>query len=232
MSGGRRNLEVTAPSRPATPVSPAIGRPSPSLEQTAPSRSRQRSVSVGASSDGDDRGEVDLEATAPSNAALRRSQVASEGPRDGDTLHAPAAPAQPRSADAPEDRTLVAGSEVNLPVLLPRRVGRFAILRALGSGGMGSVYAAFDEELARRVAIKVLHVAETMPAAARELLLAEAQAMARLSHPNVVQVYELGEQGGQIFLVMEFIAGETLGEWLRPPRPWTEVLTMLLAAGL
>jgi serine/threonine protein kinase len=70
-------------------------------------------------------------------------------------------------------------------------IGRFAVLRKVGEGGMGAVYAAFDERLARRVAIKLLHATD------HARLLREAQALARLSHPHVVQVYEVGEAHGR-----------------------------------
>ena len=115
---------------------------------------------------------------------------------------------------------------------LPRRIGRFAILRRLGSGGMGTVYAAFDEELARRVAIKLLHTSGGISRIDRSLLISEAQAMARLSDVHVVQVYELGTHEGQIFLVMEYVEGRTLGDWLaETPQAWHEVLRRFIDAG-
>jgi len=123
------------------------------------------------------------------------------------------------------------GARVPVEVELPRRIGRFAILRRLGAGGMGTVYAAFDEELARRSAIKLLHSPELV-GSNRSQLIAEAQAMARLSHNNVVQVYELGTHERQIFLVMEYVEGQTLGEWvLEAPRNWDEVLRHFIGAG-
>ncbi|MEZ4452992.1 MAG: protein kinase [Nannocystaceae bacterium] len=116
--------------------------------------------------------------------------------------------------------------------LLPRRIGRFAILRRLGAGGMGTVYAGFDEELVRRVAIKVLHLVDGHSEGGRAMLRAEAQAMARLSHPNVVQIYELGVHQGQIFLVMEYVEGVTLSEWLgERERDWQVIVAKFVAAG-
>ena len=85
------------------------------------------------------------------------------------------------------------------------RIGRYAILRRLGAGGMGVVFAAYDEQLDRKVAIKLLHRRE-----GDSRLLREAQGLARLSHPNVVQIYEIGEHEGAVFMAMEFIAGVTL----------------------
>ena len=84
------------------------------------------------------------------------------------------------------------------------RIGRYAVLRVLGAGAMGVVLSAFDEELNRRVAVKILKSTES---SGRERMVREAQAMARLSHPNVVQVYEVGEHNDQLFLVMEYIEG-------------------------
>jgi len=113
----------------------------------------------------------------------------------------------------------------------PTRVGRFQVSKLLGAGGMGVVYAAHDPQLGRTVAIKLL---QPMAAGerARERLQREAQAMARLQHPNVVGVFETGIHGDQVFVAMEYVEGGTLGDWLRVrPRPWTEVVDMLCQAG-
>ncbi|MCW5806450.1 MAG: serine/threonine protein kinase, partial [Deltaproteobacteria bacterium] len=110
-----------------------------------------------------------------------------------------------------------------------QRYGRFVVVRLLGYGGMGAVFAARDPELDREVAIKVLH---TEVAAGGEALKSEAQAMARLTHPNTVSVYEVGEAHGQAFIVMELIAGRTLRAWLdEEPRAWAEVVAMFVRAG-
>jgi len=111
------------------------------------------------------------------------------------------------------------------------RLGRYALLRVLGEGGMGVVFAAYDEQLDRKVAIKLLR---TRGGAAPEgaWLLGEAQAMARLSHPNIVQIYDVGSSDGQLFLAMEFVVGVTLREWSRErPRGWREVVAVALQAG-
>jgi len=113
---------------------------------------------------------------------------------------------------------------------LPERIGRYLVLGRLGAGGMGVVFAAFDPELERKVAIKLIRGRADADAQAR--LLREAQAMARLSHPNVVACYDVGTFHGQIFIAMEFVRGETLGAWIkREPRGWREVLAMFLPAG-
>jgi tetratricopeptide (TPR) repeat protein/predicted Ser/Thr protein kinase len=117
--------------------------------------------------------------------------------------------------------------------LAPAKIGRFTVLRELGRGGTGVVYAAYDEELERKVAVKLLHP-ESSPgsqAEARTRLLREAQAMARLSHPNIVSVHEVGTHQGQVYVAMEFVHGVTLSAWLkRQPRPWREVVEVFRQA--
>jgi serine/threonine protein kinase len=104
------------------------------------------------------------------------------------------------------------------------------IERVLGAGGMGLVYAAHDPDLDRRVAIKILR--NDAGEEARVRLLREARAMAKLSHPNVITVYEVGSSAGVDFVAMELLEGGTLGEWLRAERrPPLEVLRRFRAAG-
>src|SRR5229473_831512 len=98
------------------------------------------------------------------------------------------------------------------------RVGRYEIVRAIGAGGMGVVYAARDPKLHRMVALKMLRpsgAGGATPPELRERILREARAMARLSHPNVLAVYDVGELGDQVFLAMELVEGGTLTAWLR-----------------
>ncbi|HUQ02618.1 MAG TPA: serine/threonine-protein kinase [Kofleriaceae bacterium] len=108
------------------------------------------------------------------------------------------------------------------------RVGEtFRIERRLGSGGMGVVYLARDESLDRPVAVK-LHRA----GAGVDRLQREAMAMARLAHPNVITVHEVGRLGDRVFVAMEFVPGGTLRAWLKArPRPWRDALTLCLSAG-
>ncbi|MFY0532169.1 serine/threonine-protein kinase [Nannocystis pusilla] len=111
-----------------------------------------------------------------------------------------------------------------------RRLGRYTLLELLGRGGMGVVFSAYDAELDRKSAIKF--VRHTGPdSRARALLLAEAQAQARLAHPNVIPVYEVGEHGDQVFIVMEFVRGQSLRAWLKAPRRWPEIVAMFVQAG-
>jgi tetratricopeptide (TPR) repeat protein/tRNA A-37 threonylcarbamoyl transferase component Bud32 len=112
-----------------------------------------------------------------------------------------------------------------------QRLGRYVLLGTLGQGGMGTVLEAFDRTLDRRVAVKVLH--RELGERQRQRLVREAQAMAKLSHPNVVQVYEVGEAEGEIFIAMELVRGRSLGAWLQQdPRPgWRECVQAYLQAG-
>src|ERR1700690_982953 len=111
------------------------------------------------------------------------------------------------------------------------RVGRFLVLRRLGQGAMGVVYVAYvayDESLERRVALKVLRRAVESP----EFLAREAKALARVAHPNVVQIYETGIDQGRPFVAMELVSGRSLRTWLNEEvRASTEVLRVFLEAG-
>jgi eukaryotic-like serine/threonine-protein kinase len=114
-------------------------------------------------------------------------------------------------------------------------IGRYLILGLLGKGGMGEVYAAYDPELDRKIALKLLRGQSTTgvdPSEGRTRLLREAQAIARLSDPNVVVVYDVGMFDNRVFLAMEFVDGNTLGYWLQSkPRTWREVVANFMAAG-
>ena len=130
-----------------------------------------------------------------------------------------------------------AASETTLPGMAARhqltpgqRVGRYEIERELGRGGMGIVYQARDVTLDRRVALKLLHARSDEGAQAR--LLREAQVMAKLAHPNVVPVFELGEWNREVYLVMELVSGVTLEAWLKREKHRTrEILEKFIAAG-
>ncbi len=118
----------------------------------------------------------------------------------------------------------------------PVRIGRYLPLRRLGQGGMGVVYEAVDPTLGRRVAVKVLHRERPgdgdLLRARRRRLLREAQAMARLSHPNVLPVFDVGESGSDLFLAMELVAGRSLADWLGADRRgWRETVSVFSAAG-
>ena len=112
-------------------------------------------------------------------------------------------------------------------------IGRYQIRSLLGAGGMGQVFIAVDLELGREVALKLMRpgrVESTLRARAR--LLREAQALAKLQHPNVVCVYDVGTTGDQVFIAMELVTGHTLGAWLNSgARSWRAVRDAFLAAG-
>ena len=120
------------------------------------------------------------------------------------------------------------------PLVVPPRIRHFTILQQVGQGGMGLVYSAYDNELDRKVAIKLLRASQGDSLGAVRLH-REAEAMARLTHPNIVRVYEVGELEGThhlVYLVMEFVQGDPLRRWSRQAkRPWRDVLAMMLQAG-
>lgn len=116
-------------------------------------------------------------------------------------------------------------------------LGRYVVIDPLGSGGMGVVYLAYDPELDRRVALKLLRVHGIADdgGGGQARLLREAQTMAKLSHPNVVPVYDVGTVAGGLFVAMEYIHGQTLRAWLRETRRnWREIrsVAMMSARGL
>ncbi|MFY0539590.1 protein kinase domain-containing protein [Nannocystis pusilla] len=160
------------------------------------------------------------------------ADVTAHDPRDlsgaPDSTPAPCLP-RPRLAQDLEHRVHKAALAAELfdrPAAVVR-VGPYRICRRLGQGSMGTVYLADDDRLARQVALKLLHEEQSGPRLQREAL-----ALARLSHPNVVQVFEVGVADGRAFVAMEYVPGQTLHAWLRArPRPWREVLAVLLDAG-
>jgi tetratricopeptide (TPR) repeat protein len=158
---------------------------------------------------------------------------------------------QPIASDAagsPDQSTVVPSpSHLNTPALsedneraepLPplergALVDRYVVLELAGRGGMGNVYRAYDPQLDRAVALKLVRVGATSSSSAsRERLLREAQVLARLSHPNVVAVFDAGNVGDHVYLAMEFVAGKTLRAWLQDSRRSArEILATFLAAG-
>ena len=118
---------------------------------------------------------------------------------------------------APSDRSVDFTTAVEMPMngeAPPERVGRYQVRGERGRGGMGVVYEAWDPDLRRRVALKRIHPVRAAQPRWRTRFVAEAQLLARLGHPNVVQVYEVGEFHGLPFLVMEYVNGPSLRDWL------------------
>ncbi|MBS2027733.1 MAG: serine/threonine protein kinase [Deltaproteobacteria bacterium] len=127
-------------------------------------------------------------------------------------------------------------AEISAPGELPRGtvVGRYLVVERLGTGAMGAVYLAYDPELDRRVALKLLRPghAEGRADVLRQRLIREAKAMARLVHPNVVSVFDAGAYGRRVFVALEYVDGPTLEKWLKDkPRGWREVLAKFVEAG-
>ncbi|MFL5349659.1 MAG: tetratricopeptide repeat protein [Hyalangium sp.] len=155
------------------------------------------------------------------DAPTRGARPASSHPR----------PAPPSSYESqPSDE----GSEENYELAQGTRVERYVLLKPLGQGGMGVVYAAYDPDLDRKVALKLLRPDKQTPEghSARAWMLREAQAMARISHPNVISVYDVGTFYSQVFVAMEFIQGRTLSTWIRKEKhSWQEILRVFLEAG-
>ncbi|HVK72538.1 MAG TPA: protein kinase [Kofleriaceae bacterium] len=113
------------------------------------------------------------------------------------------------------------------------RLAHFRIERALGKGGMGEVWLATDLALDRPVAIKLLPADLAGDPSRRERLLREARAQARLNHPNVCHIYFIGEDAGQLFFAMEYVAGETLAQRLeRGPLPADQAIELVRMAAL
>ena len=116
-------------------------------------------------------------------------------------------------------------------------IGRFVVVELLGTGGNGAVYAAYDPELDRTIALKLLRDregggGEGSSELVRARLLHEAQATARLQHENVVAVHDIGAIGRHVFMAMELVDGQTMREWMRGgARSWREVVAFLRQAG-
>ncbi|MBX7080211.1 MAG: serine/threonine-protein kinase [Nannocystaceae bacterium] len=141
---------------------------------------------------------------------------------------------QPRATTTPADTETLAAQAGGRPAAPRLRhgdaVGRYLVLERIGSGGMGVVFAAYDPELDRKVALKLL-TATPDASQGTTPLLGEAQALARLAHPNVVAVHDAGTLGECVWLAMELVHGETLRAWCaRRPRSWRQVVAVAIAA--
>src|SRR5688572_26513944 len=163
-----------------------------------------------------------------------RPGVIQVGPQDSDGRDVEGAvrarlfgadPADPTSGGRYEPATPSSGGHAKLT--RGTVVGRYVLLDKLGAGGMGIVYAAYDPELDRKIAVKLLLPSRSTEAG-RARLLREAQALAKLTHPNVVAVYDVGTHDDQVWIAMEFVPGQTLGAWVKERlRRWPELLRVL-----
>jgi serine/threonine-protein kinase len=116
------------------------------------------------------------------------------------------------------------------PTGVPAAIGHFRVRKQLGEGGMGVVLECEDVDLGRRVAVKLVRSDVDVPAY-RARLLREAQAMARLEHPHVVRVYEVGSERDRLFIAMEFVDGVTLTRWLAERRSWRAIISIFVQVG-
>src|SRR4051812_45832041 len=130
------------------------------------------------------------------------------------------------------------GDEPHLPAsgeLVPgQRLGRYIIIDVLGAGAMGMVYRAADPELSRNVAIKILRrkkrSGDVSSGHFSQRLRAEAQAMAKLQHPNVIAIHDVGSVGDDVFIAMELVAGQTMDRWLSRQHTVHEILAVFIEA--
>jgi class 3 adenylate cyclase/predicted ATPase len=143
---------------------------------------------------------------------------ATVSPRTADFTPDPA-PGPPTRPESPADA-----------VPPPAAFGRYQVRRALGAGGFGAVYLGHDSQLDRPVAIKVLHAGDGLPQAEGEQALQEARRLARLRHPGIVTVHDVGVHEGRVYIVSDYLDGPDLGRWLADHRPaWTEAARIAAA---
>jgi eukaryotic-like serine/threonine-protein kinase len=173
-------------------------------------------------------------------AGSRRAAPPVEDIGSGDTMAGGSLPVDPRGAtvgarnglaDAnPRSGGLDSRNDAARgPLVRGSSIGRYVIVDELGAGAMGVVHAAYDPQLNRKVAIKLLHPSTDGESAQRRLL-REAQAMAQLSHPNIVAVHDVGLHGGRIFLAMEHVVGRTLRDWSGKGRTYVDVVGVMRQA--
>jgi serine/threonine protein kinase len=172
-------------------------------------------------------GEAERAAIANHAASCAGCHALIEGLVDGDACGVPA---------SVFDETQASGDgHTHAPLINPgARIGRYVLDERMGAGAMSVVYAAFDSELHRRVAVKLLRPDRhgSCSNGGRDRLMHEARSLGRLSHPNVVTVFEVGAHRGQLFIVMELVDGGNLRAWLgRVPRATDEVIDCMLGAG-
>jgi hypothetical protein len=167
-----------------------------------------------------------IEATELAAAPLALASTGFSGPNEAawPFAGAPLSSAPGAEENAPSPEPLGAGT--------PERVGRYLVLRKLGAGAMGMVVVGYDPELDRKLAIKLIHPRVSKRGEARSRMLREAKGLARLSHPNVVQVYDAGAIDGRVFIAMELVDGQPLSAWCKAQERTTdEILAVFLAAG-
>jgi tetratricopeptide (TPR) repeat protein len=111
----------------------------------------------------------------------------------------------------------------------PPVIGRYQVIARLGGGASGEVWSAIDPQLDRKVAVKVLHDTAALEDR-RAAMVREAKSLAKLSHPNVVPVFDAGVHDGRVFVTLELVEGSTMRQWLATPRPWHEIVDVFVQA--
>jgi hypothetical protein len=153
--------------------------------------------------------------------------------RRPDTAKPPSAPTQPAAQDTP---TLTGPHSVAAQLPTDSRIGRYTVRKPIGKGGMGCVYLAWDDDLRRAVAVKVMHPTLANEGENRQRFLREARAVAALSHDNVVSIFEVGQSDGLVFYAMPHLAGLSLQQFLhekgRPPVAAAVRIAREIASGL
>ncbi len=230
------NADTLAPANVATPPAPAMAATQPAPAEVVP---RAAAASARAPGCPDKAGNAETQA----GAACSETRA---GAAHSDTLAAlehsleqgvrAAAQTQVGSADTLHSRGALETASAAAPAQFAEgaKIDRFIVIDKLGEGGMGVVLAAYDPLLDRKVAIKLLrprsHAGRGQELAVQRLL-REARAMAKLSHPNVLPVFDAGMVGDRVYIAMEFVDGETLGQWLAGgERSWKEVIDVYLLA--
>ncbi|MEM9459578.1 MAG: serine/threonine-protein kinase [Myxococcota bacterium] len=134
----------------------------------------------------------------------------------------------PVGSEASEGRP--SGDPLGLDSGQPTHLGRYVVLQEVGRGGMGVVWTAYDPKLDRKVAIKLL--SGSPRAGTRQArFIREAQALAKLNHPNIVTVHDVDTHDGQLYMAMELVDGQTLRRWLKKRRSWREIVEVFEQAG-
>ncbi len=144
--------------------------------------------------------------------APRPTVELTEGPDEPDERMQGGSPVRVAAIDAEHLRNSVAAKLFGAAAD-PVKIDRYTVLKRLGAGGMGVVYSAYDDQIDRKIAIKLLRGVDQDKSSDRDRLAREAKALGKLEHPNVVAVYDVGEFRGQVFVAMQFVEGKTLREW-------------------
>lgn len=111
-------------------------------------------------------------------------------------------------------------------------LGRYVLLRPLLAPGLEAMYLAFDPELDRNVALRLVRPRRSRGVDTADALVAQARALARLSHPNVIQVYDVGRWRDRVYVALEYVEGRSLDAWVGATKPrWRDIVAMLCAAG-